>query len=184
MLRGEPRLACITCVTKIVSVSLLVAAQLVTALGCALIAGLFFAFSSFVMSALSRLPPEQGIAAMQSINIAVINPVFLVAFFGTGTTAVILAVVALASWQQQGTAWVVAGAVLYAIGVIVVTRQFNVPLNNALATAAPTSAEGAALWRDYLVRWTNWNHVRTVAALAAAGCFTVAIYLGARGQAG
>jgi uncharacterized membrane protein len=164
--------------------TLLLAAQFVTALGCGLIAGLFFAFSSFVMSALGRLPPEQGIAAMQSINIAVINPVFLVAFFGTGTAALVLAIIALASWQQPGAGWVVVGAALYVIGVIVVTRQFNVPLNNALAAAAPTSVEGAALWRDYLVRWTAWNHVRTVAGLAAMACFVVAMCLRVRGQAG
>jgi len=41
---------------------------LVSALGCGLIAGVFFAFSAFVMKALARLPPAQGIAAMQSIN--------------------------------------------------------------------------------------------------------------------
>ena len=43
----------------------LFALTLVSALGCGLIAGAFFAFSSFVMKALGRLPPPQGIAAMQ-----------------------------------------------------------------------------------------------------------------------
>ncbi len=44
------------------------------ALGSALVAGVFFAFSTFVMKALGRLQPEQGIAAMQSINVTVLNP--------------------------------------------------------------------------------------------------------------
>jgi uncharacterized membrane protein len=35
-----------------------------SALGCGLIAGVFFAFSSFVMRALARLPPARGVAAM------------------------------------------------------------------------------------------------------------------------
>jgi uncharacterized membrane protein len=43
----------------------------VAALGCGLNAGVFFAFSSFVMAALRRLPPAQGIAAMQSINVEI-----------------------------------------------------------------------------------------------------------------
>jgi uncharacterized membrane protein len=60
--------------------ALLFALTLFAALGCGLIAGVFFAFSAFVMKALGRLPPAEGIAAMQSINIAVINPVFLTAF--------------------------------------------------------------------------------------------------------
>jgi uncharacterized membrane protein len=52
----------------------LYAATLATALGCGLVAGVFFAFSSFVMPALKRLPPAQGIAAMQSINKLAVTP--------------------------------------------------------------------------------------------------------------
>jgi uncharacterized membrane protein len=52
---------------------LLFALTLFSALGCGLIGGVFFAFPSFVMNALARLPAAQGIAAMQSINVVVIN---------------------------------------------------------------------------------------------------------------
>ena len=45
------------------------------AVGSGLMAGLLFAFSNFVMKALTRLPPEQGMAAMQLINVTIINPV-------------------------------------------------------------------------------------------------------------
>jgi uncharacterized membrane protein len=58
---------------------------LTSAVGAGLVAGIFFAFSSFVMKALDRLPPAQGIAAMQSINVAVLNPWFLGAFLGTAS---------------------------------------------------------------------------------------------------
>jgi uncharacterized membrane protein len=51
--------------------------------GSALIAGTFFAFSTFVMRALAKLPAREGIGAMQSINLVVINPLFLGAFIGT-----------------------------------------------------------------------------------------------------
>ncbi len=61
------------------------------ALGSGVVAGIFFAFSSFVMSALGRLPPAQGVAAMQSINETVINPGFLLVFFGTGLACLALA---------------------------------------------------------------------------------------------
>ena len=40
---------------------LLIALTLVTALGCGLAAGIFFAFSTFVMKALARIPSAQGI---------------------------------------------------------------------------------------------------------------------------
>ncbi len=56
--------------------SLIDLALLLSAVGCGLMAGFFFAFSICVMKALEALPPAQGIAAMQSINVAVINPCF------------------------------------------------------------------------------------------------------------
>ena len=49
-------------------------AIVIALLGSALIAGIFFAFSSFVMKALARVPSAEGIAAMQSINVVVLNP--------------------------------------------------------------------------------------------------------------
>jgi uncharacterized membrane protein len=60
------------------------------AIGSALVAGIFFAFSTFVMQALGRIPAEQGITAMQSINITVINPLFMLAFLGTGAVCLVL----------------------------------------------------------------------------------------------
>jgi uncharacterized membrane protein len=142
--------------------------QIATALGCALMGGLFFAFSSFVMTALARILPEKGIGAMQSINAAVVNPWFFAAFFGTPIACVIVAVLAVTGLHEPGALCALAGSVLYIVGTFLVTMVFNVPLNNALATAAPDSTEGAALWARYVREWTNWNHVRTIAALAAA----------------
>jgi uncharacterized membrane protein len=59
--------------------SMLDLVTVLSALGCGLIAGAFFAFSTFVMKTLGNLPPTQGIAARQSINVVVINPWFLMA---------------------------------------------------------------------------------------------------------
>ena len=58
---------------------LLFVLTLLAALGCAMMAGVFFAFSAFVMKALARLPAQQGIGAMQAINVAAVTPVFMVA---------------------------------------------------------------------------------------------------------
>jgi len=84
---------------------LLLALTFVSALGCGLVAGVFFAFSAFVMKALSRLPPALGIAAMQSINVAVINPWFLAAFLGTGAACVLLAVSSLFMWHKPAAVY-------------------------------------------------------------------------------
>lgn len=150
-------------------------AVLVSALGCGLMAGFFFAFSICVMRALAALPPAQGFAAMQSINVAVINPWFLTPFFGMAAMCVLLIIAALLRWHEPDAAYVLAGGLLYVLGTFLVTMLFNVPRNNALAAVAATSTEGAALWADYLIVWTKWNHVRTIAPLVAAASFTIAL---------
>jgi uncharacterized membrane protein len=151
------------------------ALKLFSALGCGLIAGVFFAFSTFVMKALAQQLPAQGIAAMQAINITVINPWFITAFLGTAVTCFLLAISSLLKWHQPGAISLLVGSSLYLIGTFLVTMLGNVPLNNALAIAKPDSPEGATLWAKYLTNWTLWNHVRTIAALAAATVLTLAL---------
>jgi uncharacterized membrane protein len=152
-------------------------ATLVAAAGSALIAGSFFAFSTFVMGALGKLPPPQGIAAMQSINVVVINPWFMTAFVGTAVLCAAVAVASLMRWHDPGAAYLLAGCVLYFAGTFLVTMVFNVPRNDALAKLTPASAEAASLWIAYLSTWTAWNHVRTIAALGAMVSFTIAFRL-------
>jgi uncharacterized membrane protein len=142
------------------------------ALGSGLIGGVFFAFSVFVMKALGRLPAGQGVAAMQAINVAVLNPVFFLAFFGTGALSVLLGAAALFAGDA---AWAASGSLLYLAGSIGVTLLGNVPLNEALARHPAESPEAAEVWQDYLARWTFWNHLRTAAATAAAACFIMAL---------
>jgi uncharacterized membrane protein len=146
-----------------------------SALGCGLIAGVFYAFSTFVMGALGRLPAPQGIATMQSINIVVINPLFLGVFVGAAVLCAVLAAGALFGWAGPHPTLMLTGAVLYVVGTFLVTMVFNVPRNDALAALDPASADAAAYWARYLTSWTAWNHVRTAAALAAAACFTIAL---------
>src|SRR5262245_43157101 len=148
---------------------------LAAALGAGLVAGIFFAFSAFIMAALGRLSPEGGISAMQSINVAVLNPVFFLVFFGTAIAALILAIAAFAGWSPSRSPCLLAGAMLYLAGTIFVTMAFNVPLNNRLAATGAKSTEGATIWKTYLSAWTAWNHVRTIAALAACASFILAL---------
>ena len=153
---------------------LLVALMFISALGCGLAAGIFYAFSSLVMKALARIPAPQGIAAMQSVNLSVINPWFLAAFFGPAVLCSVLAVFVPFRWHRPGTLFILLGSLFYLVGTMFVTFAFNVPLNDTLATVDPASADGATQWASYLAAWTNWNHVRTAAALMAAVSFTVA----------
>jgi uncharacterized membrane protein len=155
--------------------NLLFASTLLAALGCGLMAGFFFAFSVCVMKALARLPAAQGIAAMQSINVAVINPIFLAAFLGTAAACVLVMITSLVGWHASGAVYLLVGGVLYLVGSFLVTMVFNVPRNNALASVAPDAPDSTGLWASYLASWTAWNHVRTAAALAAAASLTFAL---------
>ncbi|MBV8884195.1 MAG: DUF1772 domain-containing protein, partial [Chroococcidiopsidaceae cyanobacterium CP_BM_RX_35] len=113
--------------------------KLLATLGCGLVAGVFFAFSTFVMNALARLQPKDGIATMQSINITAINPLFMLALFGTAAACLFLAVSSLLKWHQPGAAYLLIGSLLYLVGTILVTIAFNVPLNDMLAIVKPDS---------------------------------------------
>ncbi|MER9594603.1 anthrone oxygenase family protein [Mesorhizobium sp. M0244] len=146
----------------------------VAALGSGIVGGVFFAFSSFVMPGLARMPAAGGIAAMNSLNVTAVTPMFMTALFGTGLVCLVLAAGALIGLSQPGAFWLLAGALIYLVGNPIVTMIFNVPLNNALAAVDPASANGAAMWTTYLRDWVMWNHVRTITAIAALGCFIMA----------
>jgi uncharacterized membrane protein len=153
----------------------LFAITLLAALGSALMAGLFFVFSNTIMAALGRLPAASGIAAMQTINLSILNPLFLAVFLGTAVISALLVLIALFNLAQAWSLLLIAGGLCYLIGAWLVTMIFNVPLNNRLAAAKADSAEGAGVWSEYLRVWTAWNHLRTVLSLAATGLFVLAL---------
>lgn len=150
---------------------------LVATLGCGLIAGVFFAFSTFVMRALARLSPSEGIAAMQSINITVLNPWYLGAFFGTAAACLLALVASLLRWYKPEAVYLLIASALYLVGTVLVTIVCNVPRNEALASVvlADPDTDSAHLWARYVATWTAWNHVRTAASLAAAALFSIAL---------
>ncbi len=144
-------------------------------LGSALVGGIFFAFSSFVMKALARVPTAEGIGAMQSINVVVLNPSFLGVFFGTVVVSLGAVGFALAGWGSRSASYFLGGALFYLAGTILVTMFGNVPLNNQLAAASATEPGTREVWEHYLDRWTMWNHVRTAAAMVAALLYTLGL---------
>ncbi|MCA6106165.1 anthrone oxygenase family protein [Bradyrhizobium cenepequi] len=146
-----------------------------SAVGCGLMAGLYFAFSTFIMGALGRIDQPSGIAAMNAINADILRSLFMPLFFGTTLVSAILAVVAVFLVGEAGSLAMLAGGIVYVVGMFVVTMIFNVPLNNALAAADRASSDAASLWARYLKEWTFWNHVRTIASTAACALFIAAI---------
>ena len=158
--------------------SFLFTLTLVTALGCGLNAGVFFAFSSFVMKALARLHPAQGVAAMQAINVAAVTPAFMAALFGTALACGGLAVWVLLAWDERFAPYLLAGSALYLVGTVLLTIAYHVPRNEALARVEPHGADAESHWAGYLSGWTAWNHVRAAASIAGAAPLTIALHIG------
>ncbi|MCP3802935.1 DUF1772 domain-containing protein [Allokutzneria sp. A3M-2-11 16] len=122
-----------------------------------LLGGVYFAFSASVMPGLRRLPAAQGIAAMRAANAAILNPAFMLIFFGAPLGGIALAILA-------PTPLVITAAVLHVVPSLLLTMLVNVPLNNALDAA---DARDEQVWKHYVRNWTLWNTVRAVACAGA-----------------
>jgi uncharacterized membrane protein len=146
--------------------------SLVAALGCGVVAGIFFAFSSFVMPALDRQPASSAIPTMQTISVVVLNRGFLIVFAGTALACLLLIVVSALRWQEAAPKLAIAGALAYLLGTFGVTMRANVPLNDSLAAGCE--------WHAYYRPWMLWNHVRTAAAFTAAALLTIALLIDGR----
>ena len=148
---------------------------LIAALGSGLIAGTFFAFSTFVVKSLARLAAGEGIAAMQSINLVILKSWFMPVFLGMAVLSVLALAQSLLRWHEPNAVYLLAGGLLYLVGSFLVTMAFNVPRNIVLDSVKPGDAGSAEKWAGYVEIWTMWNHVRTVASLAAAASFSMAL---------
>ncbi len=144
-------------------------------LGTGLVAGVFLAFSSFIMEALGRVPPPAGMAVMQQINISVITPLFMIILFGTAIVCMLLGINAFLGGFGWHNILLIVAMAFYVLGVIGVTLVCNVPLNDELATASPIHETGIALWSRYLTNWTFCNTVRGLASSAACAVFALAL---------
>ncbi len=144
-------------------------------LGTGLVAGVFCAFSTFVMRGLAALPPARGVAAMQAVNVAAVRPPFMAVFLGTTLLSAVLTVATLVTWPDEGAVASVVGGVLFLCGSFGLTVVANIPRNERLARLDAGGAEAAAYWPEYVRGWTRWNHVRALASAGAALAYLLAL---------
>lgn len=137
----------------------------------ALIAGLMFSYACSVTPGLRKLPDAEYLHAMQQINRAIVNPVFLTTFL----TPVVLYI--LSGWliyRQEGasTLFVLAciSGIVYFVGVFLVTGMKNVPLNDALDKVVLSAGSAESLHRhreNFEYPWNRFHLVRTLAAVSS-----------------
>ena len=145
------------------------------AIGCGIMAGIYFTFSVFVMKSLASISASAGIAAMQSINDVILRSAFMPLFFGTSLAAAAAVLLYAMNQDLSGGIWMALAGGIYFAGMFLCTIFFNVPLNNKLKDVDPTSSDGADVWNMYLRVWTRWNHVRTLTSTIACAFFIRAI---------
>lgn len=130
---------------------------LAATLAAGLQAGTYYAWASGVMPGLARVDDRTFVSTMTNVNVAIVNPAFMLTFLG----APALAAAAVATTTGSARGWAIAGLVL-ALGTVVVTGAGNVPLNDALADRGPRA--------DFETAWVRWNVVRTVTSTGALAC--------------
>ena len=155
---------------------LITTGTVVAAVAAGLVAGVMLAFSTSVMPALRRRPAAEGVAAMQTMNSAILNPLFGI-LFGVGAPVRGPAVTAPFTTDGSHAVWRGVGAALYVAGTFGLTMGVNVPMNEALDAAHPARGGATAeLWRRLHVRrWTAWNNVRTLSGAAASALLIVSL---------
>jgi uncharacterized membrane protein len=131
-----------------------------------LMAGVYFTFSVFVMKSLAELPVLQAVQAMNKINDVIVNTLFLPVFFGSTLCHAGLIVWQFADWQSDSLLLIIA-AVIYIVGMFLVTAFGNVPLNNRLKENEANESRLPIVWAYYLHKWTRLNHIRTMSCIVS-----------------
>lgn len=138
-----------------------------TAVASGVLGGALFAFSALVVPALRRLPAQEGIRAMQSLNAVAPRSLLMVPLAGSAIGSAVVGLQAVAAGDADGRGLRAAGALL-GLGAFAVTAVGNVPLNKALAAVDTGEPAASAAWAAYARTWIRWNHVRAAAATLSA----------------
>jgi len=145
--------------------SLIALPLLIASLGAGLMAGVYFAFSTFIMRSFDQLGAVQAADAMNTINEVILRSWFMTLFFGSTLLYAVLAGYAVFDTDLAGRWWLFAAGLIYVVGMFLCTALFNVPLNNRLAAAGDDDNVKTETWEHYFVYWTRWNHLRAVCSL-------------------
>jgi len=127
-------------------------------------AGTYYTWASGVMPGLARVDDRTFVHAMQQMNVAIVNPVFMATFLG----APILAAAAVVTASSSARPWVI-GGLAFAVATVAITAVANIPLNNALEAAGDVGriTDLAAVRENFESGWVRWNIVRAITSTAS-----------------
>src|SRR5262245_2210663 len=146
-----------------------------------LMAGVFGLYAHAIMPGLRKTDDRTFVGAFQSIDRAIINPLFMSTFFA----ALLVTGLAAALHVGEGGSvlpWIIAAVVLY-LATFAITIGIHVPLNNAIkAAGTPTNMTDLATVRQRFneAKWASWNIARAVMSTAAFACLVWALVLHGR----
>jgi uncharacterized membrane protein len=153
------RLACDRCtggmneILETLRSPVLLAATLATGLQ----AGTYYTWACGVMPGLAKVDDGTFTSSMNHVNVAIVNPLFMLTFLGAPALAA--ATVAVTAPGARG--WAIAGTVL-ALATVAITAMGNVPLNDALAAGGSRA--------DFETAWVRWNATRAITSTASLAC--------------
>ena len=145
--------------------SMIALALVIASLGAGLMAGVYIAFSTFIMRAFDQLGAAPAADAMNAINEVILRSWFMTLFFGSTLLYAALTGFAVFDTDLVGRWWLFSAGLIYVVGMFLCTAVFNVPLNNRLAAVGADDSVKAETWKHYFVYWTRWNHLRAVCSL-------------------
>lgn len=144
----------------------------------ALSSGLFFAWSISVIVGTKKVGDFTYLETMQTINREILNPVFFVVFFGSLLTLIFNVFAQYTHKPVFG--FVLASAILYAVGTFGITAFGNVPLNNELEALNiyQLNLQELKSFRNYYESNWNWYHsIRTIASIISLILLLIATFI-------
>jgi uncharacterized membrane protein len=140
---------------------------IITTVFSGLVAGLFYAWSISVTPGLAKIDNVSFLQAFQSMNRAIINPLFFVAFFGLVILLPVLSYLSSQTSISNQFWYVILATLLYYVGIMGVTIGGNVPLNNALEALhieSMTPEQMDEFRKGFESKWNRLNLIRSISS--------------------
>lgn len=113
---------------------------------------------------------------MQNVNVAVYRSVFMIVFMSLVPIAAATTIWSITALGWMNSVFVIIGALLYILGMFMVTGMGNVPLNASLKHIDVNHQDTEVAWKTYYTRWTKLNTLCCVFGILTGVSWIIAVY--------